>query len=341
MTLSVIIPVYNVAPYLRRCVESVLRQTYRDMEIILVDDGSTDESSAICDEYAGIKGERISGLTDERIRVIHKPNGGLSDARNAGLKVAAGEYVVFLDSDDEWLIETGIEQMMSRLEQEQTETDMLLFKNVDIYPNRREYARDYDTDYIRSHTAQEVFERLILTERFCMSACFRIIRRKVLVENNITFPIGYISEDVDFSCRLWQKAQSVDVLNLDMYGYHHRTNSISTSYSIRVLLSYDKMFTHWKQEIAEQCVNYVAIGAFMANLFVSCCYNYFSIARADRSRAMHILLEHQDLLQYAASKKSLRMRKVVDAMGVHVGIYTFATYGWLKKLYIAKSLKKS
>lgn len=329
MTLSVIIPVYNVAPYLRRCVDSVLRQTYRDMEIILVDDGSTDESGAICDEYASTAFHH----SNIPIRVIHKPNGGLSDARNAGLKVATGEYVVFLDSDDEWLIEDGIEQMMSWLEQKQS--DMLLFKHVDIYPQRRQYARDYDAEYIRSHTAQEVFEQQILTEQFCMSACFRIIRLKLLIENNILFPVGYISEDVNFSCRLWQKAQSVDVLNLDMYGYHHRANSITTSHSIRVQQSYDKMFAYWRNEIVHQCVNYRAIGAFMANLFVSCSYSYFAIARTDRSQAMQILLSHQDLLQYAASKKSLRMKKVVDIFGINVGICIFATYGWLKKQYMA------
>ena len=88
---SIIIPVYNVKPYLKRCVESVLNQSYTDFESILVDDGSTDGSSVICDEYL----ER-----DSRIRVIHKENGGLSDARNAGIKAAVGEYILFVDSDD-------------------------------------------------------------------------------------------------------------------------------------------------------------------------------------------------------------------------------------------------
>lgn len=323
MTLSVIIPVYNVALYLRRCVESVLHQTYHNMEIILVDDGSTDGSGAICEEFA---------REDERIRVIHKANGGLSDARNAGLAVATGEYVVFLDSDDAWLIPDGIEQMMRRSEGKTS--DILLFKRVDIYPNRQTMMRDYDAEFIRAHSAQEVFERLMLTEQFCMSACFQLLRRDMLMDNHMQFPVGYISEDVDFSCKLWQIAQSVDVLNLDMYGYHHRTNSISTSYSIRSLRSYDKMFTYWKAEIVNECINHYAIGAFMANLFVSCCYNYLSVAQKNSSEAKQILLKHQNLLNYAASKKSLRMKKVVGLVGIRIGICIFATYGWLKKQYI-------
>ena len=91
--ISVIVPVYNMEQYMERCVNSIINQTYHNLEIILVDDGSTDHSTAMCDEYA---------LRDERIKVVHKPNGGLSDARNAGLAVVSGNYVGYVDSDD-WI----------------------------------------------------------------------------------------------------------------------------------------------------------------------------------------------------------------------------------------------
>ena len=93
LMISVIVPVYKVEPYLRRCVDSILAQSYTNLEIILVDDGSPDNCPAICDKYAE---------KDDRVRVIHKPNGGLSDARNYGMAVATGEYVMFVDSDD-WI----------------------------------------------------------------------------------------------------------------------------------------------------------------------------------------------------------------------------------------------
>ena len=92
MKVSVVIPVYNVRLYLERCVQSVLRQTYKDLEIILVDDGSKDDSGKLCDQLA---------LSDQRIRVIHQENQGLSGARNTGIRQATGEYIIFLDSDDE------------------------------------------------------------------------------------------------------------------------------------------------------------------------------------------------------------------------------------------------
>ena len=91
--ISVIVPVYNVEPYLRKCVDSILAQSYSNLEVILVDDGSPDGCGAICDEYAA---------KDARVRVIHKPNGGVSDARNAGLDIMTGDYVAFVDSDD-WI----------------------------------------------------------------------------------------------------------------------------------------------------------------------------------------------------------------------------------------------
>ena len=103
MKISFILPVYNVEAYLRECVDSLTCQTFKDFEIILVDDGSPDGCPALCDQLA---------TEDNRIKVLHKPNGGLSDARNAGLKVASGDYVIFVDSDDKWIGENSLEKLI-------------------------------------------------------------------------------------------------------------------------------------------------------------------------------------------------------------------------------------
>lgn len=328
MLLSVIIPVYNVAPYLRRCVDSVLRQTYRDMEIILVDDGSTDESGAICDEYASASLHH----SIIPIKVVHKPNGGSSTARNAGIEIAKGDYVVFLDSDDEWLIDDGIEQMMQLLKK--SHSDMLLFGRVDIYPRHKHYSRKYDIEYFETHSPQEIFEKLVYTEQLSLSACLQIVKKSIHDSNNIRFPEGILNgEDTHFSCQIWQKVQSVSAVNIVMYGCHRRQGSVSTSYSIRHLLSYNQLFEYWGRQIMNQAVNYQAMRALLANLYVSAAYSFSSIVSRDRKQAKQILLTHQDLLQYAASKKSLRMKKIVSIVGIHAGIYIFATYGKLKKYY--------
>lgn len=321
MKVSVIIPIYNVQPYLRRCVESVLLQTWREVEIILVDDGSTDGSASVCDNMAS---------EDDRIKVIHKVNGGLSDARNAGLRSATGDHVAFLDADDVWLQKDGLEQMVSKLES--NPADLLLFKRVDYYPNRQSHEKNFDVDYIGSHSAGEVFTRLVLSQRFNMSACFQLIRRRFLTDNNLWFPIGMLSEDVDWSLRLWQCATSVQAMNIEMYGYHHREGSITTTYTIRNLRCYDKMFSNWKDKIAKHnCVNSETIVAYLANLYVSCLYAYRQISVKDRQEAREILHRHVDLLDYAMTPKSLRARKIKRIAGEQGMIMILSLYGLLKR----------
>lgn len=118
--ISIIVPVYNIEKYIVRCIESILNQTYSNLEIILVDDGSTDSSGGICDEYA---------KKDDRIVVIHKVNGGLSDARNAGLKVVTGDYIGYVDGDD-WIDSTMYEDMLSVMEAKDIKLSICRYKKV-------------------------------------------------------------------------------------------------------------------------------------------------------------------------------------------------------------------
>ena len=332
MKFSVIIPVYNVSTYLRRCVESVQKQTYTDMEIILVDDGSTDDSGQICDDLA---------TEDVCIQVIHKQNGGLSDARNAGLYAATGDYVLFLDSDDMWLLQDGLEKIEEALEN--NPTDLLLFKRVDLYSAksdtfsvadcRQKIERDYDMEFINSHSPKEVFAHLVCTQRFNMSACFQAIRRTLLMDNDIYFPFGMLSEDVDWSLRLWQKVETVQALNLNMYGYWHRHGSITTTYSISHLRCYDQMFTIWINRLSSLNECYAkAVAGYLAGLYVSCLYQYKQIAVQDRDEAKNILRRHQSLLQYSQNAKAHRVAIVYRFLGFHVMLYLFAAYGRFKYL---------
>ena len=146
MKLSIIIPVYNVEQYLQSCVQSVITQTYQDLQVVLVNDGSTDSSGILCDQLA---------QQDSRIQVVHKENGGLSDARNAGLMVATGDYVAFLDSDDVYLLNDGLEQLMALAQAEQP--DVLLFQAVDVYPHHQTVRKAYDVEYMAIHSGAEVF----------------------------------------------------------------------------------------------------------------------------------------------------------------------------------------
>lgn len=132
--ISIIVPVYNVEKYLNKCIDSIINQTYKNIEIILVDDGSTDNSGKICDEYL---------LRDSRIKVIHKNNGGLSSARNEGINISSGEYIGFVDSDD-WVEPNMYEEMYKKI----------LYSNADIVDCG--YWKEYENKSIKYISANEV-----------------------------------------------------------------------------------------------------------------------------------------------------------------------------------------
>ena len=317
MKVSVVIPVYNVKPYLERCVQSVIRQTYKDLEIILVDDGSTDGSGELCDQLA---------TTDKRICVIHQENQGLSGARNTGIRNAKGEYIAFLDSDDEWLLTDGLEELLQA-----EKTDLIVFKRVDIWgKGERITCPDYDLKNIdRLPDTQAIFSHLVATQQLQISACFLLVRRETLLKHDIFFPLGMLSEDIYWSMHLWQHVQTVRFTNLNLYGYYHREASITTTATIRSYHSYDQIFTYWKAQCDEGCKNATAIRAFMANMWVSRGYAYHSMADNDKPEALRILQKHIDLLNYSQTPKSKRVRRMVPLIGVK---NTAAVLGWYWRL---------
>lgn len=209
--ISVIVPVYNVERYLKRCIESIINQTYKDLEIILVDDGSTDSSGNICDEYKKI---------DKRISVIHKKNGGLSDARNEGLKVVTGTYIAFVDSDD-FLDLDMYEYMQKNIEKE----------NADIVICGTKIDYDNGKIIVKSSKKLEEFDtkraliELNSFKTFDMSVWNKLYKKSVI--DRIMFPVGKKSEDYFVMYRYFDRAQKVVVLPEAKYHYIQRENSIS------------------------------------------------------------------------------------------------------------------
>ena len=316
MKVSVVIPVYNVKPYLERCVQSVLRQTFKDMEIILVDDGSTDGSGNMADQLATL---------DTRIQVIHQENHGLSVARNRGLHVASGEYVIFLDSDDEWLLPDGIETM---LRESVPGSDLIVFKRVDFWKQgRREDSADYDLKAIAEEpNGSAIFAYLVKSQQFQISACFLMSRRQVLMDHEIFFPAGYADEDVSWNLRLWQFVETVSFHNLPFYGYYHRADSLTTTYSIHIFHSNDRILTNWETSCLNGCVNSTSILSFLANIWVSLEYRVHMLQDADKPEAICILERHKSVLNYATSLKARHTANLVKIIGVRrtsvlLGIY--------------------
>lgn len=203
MLFSIIIPVYNVEKYLNRCIGSLINQTYQNIEIILVDDGSKDNCPRICDEYARM---------DTRIKVIHKENGGLSDARNAGLIVANGEYILFVDSDD--YIEKNTCEMLAGYAQ----------KKYDILVGQAFFEGGEQLRYFAPgevvYTGKEYMLRLLQSKKgINMAVWFNAYRRRFLLEHALAFKRGIYHEDEQFTPRAFLYAQSVICTEVMFYHY--------------------------------------------------------------------------------------------------------------------------
>ena len=216
---SVIIPVYNVEQYLRRCIDSVLAQTYTDLEIILVDDGSPDGSGAICDEYAA---------KDSRIKVIHQANAGVSAARNAGMDLASGEYLAFIDSDD--FIEPEMyEQMLAAAEK--TGADVVECNY------RMGQQTNQDSGELFVFTGMEALEKMFSWERlkdgFAVSPFNKLLR--TAAAEDIRFLEGCtFAEDALFATELFGRVNSVAKLDRTFYTYYMSEGSaVRSDYSVR------------------------------------------------------------------------------------------------------------
>lgn len=234
--LSVIIPVYNVEEYLVKCVDSILGQTYQNLEVILVNDGSTDTSGSICDAFV---------QKDSRVRVIHKENGGLSSARNAGLDAAKGEYISFIDSDD-WIEPNAYAHLLGLMERCQVK--LVCGGNMDVYGETGERKLGLTPEKEEVITAEEMVGRMFLWQGCDSSVCDKIFHRSLL--ENFRFPEGKVSEDVAITYKIVLGAETVAMSNLPFYNYYHRTGSISRATEIT-----DKFF-HFSQH-TEQIYAYI------------------------------------------------------------------------------------
>ena len=214
MKYSFIVPVYNVENYIDRCLNSILSQSFNDYELLLINDGSTDNSFEICMKYA---------KQDKRIKLFDKPNGGLSDARNFGLDRAKGEYVIFVDSDDYIEKNTCI-----------TFYDLTL-DNIDIIRGNAFVITKDDRSIMRNNTfvscvcsGQNYLKHSLALGEMSMAVWLNIYRRDFLNKNDLRFKVGVLHEDEEFSPRAFLAAKSVVDTGIPFYNYVIRSNSITT-----------------------------------------------------------------------------------------------------------------
>lgn len=211
---SVIVPVYNAEQYLRRCVDSILQQSYRELEIILVDDGSTDGSRQLCQEYA---------RADQRVKVYRQKNTGLSGARNKGIAKARGEYLTFVDADDE-VCEGGIAYLYEMVEK--FGADLAIAGQVVTLPSGKEVER-YLSDESEKILSQEEALRMLLTDEISVSAGGKMYRRELF--KSIKYPVGRLCEDNGTTYKLILASKKIAWGPQQVYRYYKNAGSIMLS----------------------------------------------------------------------------------------------------------------
>lgn len=221
--ISVIVPIYNVEKYIKRCVDSVLNQTYKNLEVILVDDGSPDQCGKIADNYQS---------NDNRIKSVHKSNGGLSDARNYGMKYATGEYVLFVDSDD-WLKEEMIETLIKLLLEHKADIVQsgfyYAYDNYLLYDDRC-YAEDMKPVEL---SKEELMKELVINEKVKNFAWGKLY--KIDLIKDIPFEKGVLFEDVFWAHKVMDRVNKYVICHKPMCYYLQRNDSIVSTYTVRNL----------------------------------------------------------------------------------------------------------
>lgn len=253
--ISVIVPIYNVEKYLDRCVESLVNQSYTNIEIILVDDGSPDRCPQMCDEYA----QKYSN-----IKSVHKENGGLSDARNYGMKYAEGEYISFIDSDD-WIDTQTYEIIMGKMLE--TNSDIGAF-NALLYYEGDELNPDLSEEY-EVMNSQQAIECTIDDIKIKTNVWNKVYKRSIV--DDLEFPKGRLNEDEFYTFKVLDRAENIIYVHRQCYYYFQRSNSIMGEYKLNRLDMLDGVWERY--ELVKQ--KYPEIEQKAKVTFAFCClYHY-------------------------------------------------------------------
>lgn len=212
--ISVVVPIFNVEKYLRKCIDSIIKQTYKNIEIILVDDGSPDNCGEICDEYA---------RSDERIKVIHKKNGGLSDARNTGIDIAKGMYITFIDSDD-YVEEDYIMYLYRLIKKYSTDISISSYYIKDYNGKKVDLGSKYQEKVLEK---TECISRMLCENGFAVSAWAKMYKLELF--QNVRYPVGKLCEDNGTTYKLIEKCNLIAYGNQSKYVYIKREDSIMNS----------------------------------------------------------------------------------------------------------------
>lgn len=320
MFFSVIVPVYNVEKYLKECVDSILKQTFTDFELILVDDGSTDSSPELCDEFA---------RNDDRVKVIHNKNGGASVARNTGMKAAQGKYLINIDSDDYFLSDNVFEELHSHA----NDKDIILFKYQKFYDDENKFEKcPFSYSMISTDDSfVESVDKLVKADAFFGMAWMKTIKRELIVENDIYFEEGIVAEDIDWNYRLYCSAKSLVTIDESFIAYRQRANSVTSAPKIKSLTSLLYIIEKWADiinNISDKVLKNALLGS-LSKHYSNTLIAYTRIKDSEKKTYKKKMKEFSWLLNYGLSLRPKLMGKICSIFGFDI---TLLAVGILDKI---------
>lgn len=308
---SIIIPIYNVEEYLSDCVNSVLRQNYHNYEVILVNDGSTDNCPQICNNYA-IK-------YPDKIKVIHKKNGGLSDARNTGLRVAKGKYTIFLDGDD-YFSYSFLSEFSSLIK---LDVDIILGAGLicDFGNYRKTIIRNWNglpTNSKLNHDSDKILTYLLNSASFQWSAWANIYKTSFLICEKLFFKKNITCEDAEWTPKVILKGTSFGISDVIFYGYRiNREGSIMGGLSFKRWLDYVQITEEWIT-IANEWNNKV-LSEKLKRLYINGCFKGLTeVSRFnadEKNKAIEIVLKSQ-FIKSPFKKEHIRLKSLINLIGI-------------------------
>lgn len=316
--ISIIVPVYKVEKYLKRCVDSVLTQTYQNIEVILVDDGSPDNCGVICDKYK---------KNDNRIVVIHKENGGLSDARNTAISLAKGEYISFIDSDD-WVSPYYVEHLYKAVTKCNADMGISWFENVFKGKALQSKPEEAFIHY-ESLTAEECLKKLLYQNGVEVCAWGKLYRTALI--KDLKYPVGKLYEDIPVTYEAIKRSKKISVIGNVDYYYFQRTDSIQNI-----------EFTIRKMDGIEHCYNMMKDvevdfpklkSAGECRYFSTVCNILFQI-KDDQHESMRqalwkeVLKYRKDVLFNAHARKKARIAAAISYMGYKTLAFVYRKTQW-------------
>lgn len=311
--ISVIVPVYNVEKYLDECVQSIMNQTYTDFELILVDDGSTDKSGNMCDEYA----QKAS-----RVRVIHKKNGGPSEARNMAAIQAKGEYITFIDSDD-YVTEFYLSKLINALDDYNADISAVLMTKVE---EGQENVEKRHNSYIIQLNGNEALLNVLYQKDLDTTPCGMLFRKSIVLDN--PFPVGRFHEDDFTMYKYFENARNVVIVKSIEYFYVQHDSSIMHKQSHKILIDEVEASENLEKYFANSEID--KIKAAKSKKFSNYCQILLknsNLENEDQELYRKIVTFLKNERKTIVFDKNTRMKNKVAALLLCFGIKTFRSVG--------------